>query len=187
MAPEIQAQYLSEEFLPKADPTFNQLPANLRSQYIQEEVMPQIRPVEVKGVGDIGFGQGIGNVANALGQWAYNVPGQVGQAFNTEIQNTAKNPFGSAVDRYFSVTPMAVEGVRDLFQMPADLLAAGQNAFTQTNDFKPLYNLPSTRDIPGVGGWIGEQMDKYPVFNFAAGNAIPVEAGLGALGKALKG
>lgn len=185
MAPEIQAQYLSEEFLPKADPTFNQLPANLRSQYIQEEVMPQIRPVDVKGVGDTGFGEGIGNVANALGQWAYNVPGQVGQAFNTELQNTVGNPYAMA-EKYFSIAPMAVEGVRDLFQAPADLLAASQNAYTQTDDFKPLYTLPSTRDLPVVGGWIGEQMDKYPVFNFAAGNVIPVEAGLGAVGKAVK-
>lgn len=45
MPPDLQAQYLAGEWLPKMDPSFNQLPtAELKQQYIQEEVLPRLTP-----------------------------------------------------------------------------------------------------------------------------------------------
>lgn len=207
--PEFQAQ-VADAFFDKnvaSQPGFTEEPPefqeHVRQEFYQKYGIQSLRrfqsqapQVDFQGGGNffdniqqdaMPFERGLDNIAKGVGDWAWNVPGQAWGGIQTELENNRKHPFQSSVDKYMALGPMAVEGARDFLQMPADLFAAAQNTYTGTNNYKPMYNLPSTRDLPYVGGWIGEQMEKYPVTNFIAGNAIPVEAGLGMAGKALKG
>ncbi len=127
------------------------------------------------------IGEGLQRIGQGLGAYAQSVPGQIGQAFQTEFQNS-KSPT-SGLEKYASTFPSAIEGVRNLLQAPADLATAAANAYTGNQQFEPAYRLPSVTDLPVVGPKIQELRDKYPVYSFLAENALPVDAGLQGLGR----
>lgn len=63
MEPQFQMEYLSQEVLPKADPSFSQLPEDMKPAYIQEEIMPQL--AQTTQLGNLG-----GESTNFLGDLA---------------------------------------------------------------------------------------------------------------------
>jgi len=201
-----QVQYLMEDYLPKQDAAFAKASPQEKQQYINEVVLPQIRtsnvPIDTQhqdrpGVmqGLENVRQGLSNIDHAFNDFAWNIPGQVFNAAKTEyassardFQNNLNNPLQSLnpLSGRSAAPLMALEGVRNFAQMPADLLAAGQNVYQGVNTNKPVYNLPSFTDLPIVGHILKQQQQDYPVSDFIAQGAIPAEKAFGFLGGLLK-
>jgi hypothetical protein len=170
----------------KADPnTQETIRQEFRAKYKVPDIKPahgaftqgnQAAPVQMQELG-----QGLGNIGKALTGYVQSVPGQIGEAFKTEYKNS-QTPT-SQIEKYLSIGPSAIEGLRNLAQAPADLSAAAGNAYFGKQVFDPGYQLPSVNDIPVIGPKIKQIRDRYPVFSFVAENTLPVDVGLEGLGK----
>lgn len=116
---------------------------------------------------------GLGNVLNAGVDYAKGIVHQVGQipeALGAEAQQFAQDP-AAALKAYLATGAGVVQGGRDLLQLPADLSSGVANAYLGHQAFQPLYNLPSIKDIPGVGQPLAQMMQDHPVFS-TTGNLV---------------
>lgn len=128
---------------------------------------------------------GLGGVGQALTNWLGQIPGQVAGAVQTELNTQKQNPvYLPFADPRAGLA--AIEGVRNLANMPADLWSAGQSAYTG-KPTKPIYQIPSLTQAPIIGQALQQYQQEHPVYNFVAENAVPVESLTSLGGKALKG